>query len=154
MIDWHFVATLGIPALVVIVGWFLVHRLNARRDLAVRKREARLKALEAAYMRLATYMNRPIDKKAAEALETFVAELQLYGTPHQIQLMTQIVEGFKKPNFVVSYDGILEDLRNTIRKELNLEAVAGPIWWLRIEITQAAANPSLQPTDAPSARRG
>src|SRR5262245_41496986 len=103
-IDWRFVVILAVLAAVVVIGWFFVYQLNARRDLAIRKREARLKALEAAYMRLATTMNRAIDAKSVEALETFVAELQLYGTPKQIQLMAQIVEDFKKPNFVVSYD--------------------------------------------------
>ena len=121
-IDWRFAATIGIPATVIIAGWFFVHWLNARRDLMSRKREARLKALEAAYMRVATSSNRPFTDKSMDNLETFVSELQLYGTPRQIQLMTEIVEGFKKPNNTVSYDAILADLRDTIRKELNLVA--------------------------------
>ena len=127
-IDWRLVATIGFPTTVVVAGWFLVHWLNARKDLASRKREARLKALEAAYMRVATSSNRPITEKSADDLETFVSELQLYGTPRQIQLMSEIVEGFKKPNNIVSYDAILADLRDTIRKELNLEPVLGPVW--------------------------
>lgn len=131
-VDWRLVATIGIPASVVVAGWFLVHWLNGRRDLAIRKREARLKALEAAYMRLATSSNRPFTDKSMDDMETFVSELQLYGTPRQIQLMTEIVEGFKKPNNTVSYDAILADLRDTIRKELNLEPVSGAVWWLRL----------------------
>lgn len=49
-------------------------------------------------MRLATSSNRALDEPSQERLETFVAEIQLYGTPRQIQLMTQIVEAFRKPN--------------------------------------------------------
>lgn len=148
-IDWQLVATIGIPALIVVAGWFFAHWLNARRDLASRKREARLKALEAAYMRVATSSNRPLTGKLMDDLETFVFELQLYGTPRQIQLMTEIVEGFKKPNNVVSYDAILVDLRDTIRKELNLEPVLGPVWWLRLNREpKESANPPLN-TDAP-----
>jgi hypothetical protein len=145
MIDWNLVATIGIPALVIVVGWFFAHRLSASRDLATRRREARIKALEAAYMRIATSMNRPIDAEAIRLLETFVAELQLYGTPHQIQLMSEIVEGFKKPNKTVSYDPILEDLRDTIRKELKLEVVSGPVWWLRLTLVDTTPD-----KDAPS----
>ena len=131
-IDWRLIATVGIPSLVIVAGWFFVHRLNAQRDLAIRRREARLKALEAAYMRLATSSNRPLNDELKDELEKFVAEIQLYGTPRQIQLMTVLVEEFKKPNNRVSYDEILADLRDAIRKELNLEPVTGAVWWLRI----------------------
>ncbi len=131
-IDWRLVATIGLPATIVVLGWFLGHWLNARRELASRKREARLKALEAAYMRVANAGNRPLTEKLMDDLETFVSELQLYGTPHQIQLMSVIVEGLIKPNNAVSFDDILIDLRDSIRKELNLEPVPRPIWWLRL----------------------
>jgi hypothetical protein len=129
-IDWRLVATIGVPTLVVVAGWFLVHRLNAQRDLATRKREARLKALESAYMRIATSSNRPFTDKSMDDIETFVSEIQLYGTPRQIELMSAIVEGFKTRHGV-SYDDILADLRDTIRKELSLEPVTGPVWWFR-----------------------
>lgn len=129
-LDWKLI----IPAIVIIMGWFFVHWLNTRRDLAIRKREARLKALETAYMRLAIRSNRPsLTEKSMDDIETFVSELQLYGTPRQIQLMTEIVEGFKKPNNTVSYDAILADLRDKIREELNLEPISGAIWWLRFD---------------------
>lgn len=152
-VDWRLVATIGLPASVVIFGWFYVHKLNARRDLVSRKREARLKALEAAYMRIATSMNRPLDQKAMEAIETFVAEIQLYGTPRQVQLMQELVEAFKKPNFVVSYDALLEDLRDAIRQELTMEKIDGPVWWLRFGQTHivSSANPALQRTSPPPA---
>ena len=154
-IDWRLVATVGIPAVVVVAGWFFVHWLDARRDLASRKREARLKALEAAYMRVATSSNRPLTEKSMDDLETFVFELQLYGTPRQIQLMTEIVEGFKKPNNIVSYDTILVDLRDRIRKELNLEPVLGPVWWLRLnrepkESANSPPNPDAPTSGAPA----
>jgi hypothetical protein len=138
-IDWNLLLSIGIPAIVAIVGWFFVHKLNSTRELATRKREARLKAVETAYMRIATTMNRPLNEKSMEALETFVAEIQLYGTPRQIELMQIMVEEFKKPYFVVSYDALLEDLRDTIRNELNMEEVKGPIWWLRFNNSKEKA---------------
>lgn len=148
--DWRLFATIGIPAAIVVVGWFFAHWLTARRDLASRKREARLKALEAAYLRIATACNRPLTDKSKDDLETFVAEIQLYGTPRQIQFMTEIVEGLKKPNNVVSYDAILADLRDTIRQELSLEHVSGAVWWLRLNrgASEETANKPLNP-DAP-----
>ena len=150
-VDWRLVVTIGIPTAVIVGGWFFVHWLNARRDLAIRKREARLKALEAAYMRIATSSNRPLTNKRMDDLETFVSEIQLYGTPRQIQLMTEIVEGFKKPNNVVSYDAILVDLRDTIREELRLEPVSGRIWWMRFNrsASEGTADEAMQPTSPP-----
>lgn len=129
--NWTLVATIGIPGALVVAGWFLAHWLTARRELAAKRREARLKALEAAFMRIATSSNRPFSPEIIEKLETFVSEIQLYGTPVQIDLMAQVVEGFKRGE-PVSYDAILADLRNTIRKELRLEPVAGFVWWLRL----------------------
>src|SRR5712692_10467988 len=89
-IDWRLVATIGVPAIIVVAGWFLGHWLNARRDLAIRKREARLKALESAYMRIATSSNRPFTDKSMDDIETFVSEIQLYGTPRQVVLMSEM----------------------------------------------------------------
>lgn len=57
-IEWRLIATIGMSTVVIVAGWFVVHWLNARRDLASRKREARLKALVAAYMRIATSHSR------------------------------------------------------------------------------------------------
>lgn len=145
-IDCRQFASVGIPAFVAVIGWFYVHKLNAQRDLASKRREARIKALEAAYLRIATHMNRPLNDKAIEAIETFVAEIQLYGTPKQITLMQEIVEEFKKPNNVVYYDALLVDLRDTIRQELDMEKVSGLVWWLRFEnhTVENTANNSLK----------
>ena len=132
MINWDQAATLGIPAIVVIASWFSAHWLNTKRDVETRRHEARVKALEAAYMRIATSMNRPLSPEVVHSLETFVAEIQLYGTPHQVVLMSEIVKEFTKPNNIVYYDAMLENLRDTIRDELRFEPVSGPVWWLRL----------------------
>ena len=73
--DWRFAVTLVIPAVIVMVGWFLVHWLAARRDLASRKREARLKALETAYLRLAKAGNSALTEPLMDEIELFVSEV-------------------------------------------------------------------------------
>ena len=130
-IDWKLIATIGIPGAVVVAGWFLVHLLNARRDLAQRKRETRLKALETAYMRLANSGNRPLSDELMDELELFVSEIQLYGTPKQVELMGQVVEGLKVPGSTVDFNPILMNLRDSIRSELKLEPLKGGVWWFR-----------------------
>jgi hypothetical protein len=131
-------APIGIPGTLVVLGWFFAHSLTARRELASRRREARLKALEAAYMRLATSSNRNLSPELIEKLETFVSEIQLYGTPRQVILMGELVETFKnmKPGIPVPLDVLLADLRDTIRAELKLEPLAGNVWWLRLKLPE------------------
>lgn len=140
--NWTLAATIGIPGALVAAGWFLAHWLTARRELTAKRREARLKALEAAYMRIATSSNRPLSPEIVEKLETFVSEIQLYGTPLQIELMGHVVEGFKRGE-VVSYDAILVDLRNTIRKELRLEPIDGAVWWFRLTPNSVILQPGI-----------
>ena len=142
--DWKLIATVGVPGIIIVAGWFFAHWLTTRRELAARRREARLKALEAAYMRIATSSNRPLTDESIEKLETFVSEIQLYGTPKQILLMQKMVEDFKQPG-TVSHDAILADLRDTIRQELELEPVQGSVWWLRLN------RPAVARTEASSA---
>ena len=142
----------GIPGLLVVAGWFLAHWLTARRELAAKRRESRLRALEAAYMRIATSSNRPLTSEIIERIETFVSEIQLYGTPRQVELMGEIVHAFKKPNNTVYYDVLLADLRDTIRHELRLEAIKGYVWWVRIPPPSAAegALPTIGTPESPS----
>ena len=144
--NWTLISTVGIPGALVVAGWFLAHWLTARRELTSKRREARLKAVEAAYMRIATSSNRPISPDIAEKLETFVSEIQLYGTPHQLELMGALVESFKRGE-AVSYDEILVSLRDTIRKELRLEPAKGPVWWFRLTPNPVLSQPAAMPAE-------
>jgi hypothetical protein len=134
LIDAKTVVSVGIPALIAVLSWFLVNWLSARREQANRRREARVKALEQAYLRLANSSNRPITDNVIADLETFVAELQLYGSPHHLSLMQQIVDQFVHPPATkrVDFDPLLVALRDSLREELRLEKVHGTVWWLRI----------------------
>lgn len=148
--DWKLAFTLGVPALVAAVGWIIGHWLNSRRELSNRRREARLKGLETAYMRIAMFAHRELDDTYKAEFEKFVAEIQLYGTPKQIKLMGEIVEAFVRRNPVVSLDAILEDLRNTLRAELRMEAATGPVWWYRFKMPgEAGAQQVLEGSTSP-----
>jgi hypothetical protein len=122
--NWSLAATIGVPGALVVVGWFFAHWLTARRDLAAKRREARLRALEAAYMRLATSCNRELTPDLVEKIETFVAEIQLYGTPHQIDLMAGIVDGFKQPTFNVPTTRFLQTSETRFEASFALKQLA------------------------------
>ncbi|MDP3226937.1 MAG: hypothetical protein Q8N13_03055 [Acidovorax sp.] len=140
-INWTLAASIGIPSVLVIAGWFFAHLLTARRELASKRRADRLRALEAAYMRIASSSNRPLTSETIERIETFVSEIQLYGTPRQVTLMSEAVKEFLKPRYKVDWDPLLADLRDTIRSELRLEAVTGSVWWLRMPVPPAKLTP-------------
>jgi hypothetical protein len=132
-IDWHFIFNLGIPALIGVAGWFFAHLLTASREKKTQRRNARITALEKAFMRLAKCSNTHLNDDSAEELERFVAEIQLYGTPHQIALMEQLGQGLhNQASGTASFDSLLEDLRDQLRNELGLEPQRGRVWTLRI----------------------
>jgi hypothetical protein len=134
IIDLRLLISVGIPALIAVAGWFFGHWLNARRELANRRRDLRLKGLEAAYNRISMASNRNWTPELEIEFEKFVAEIQLYGTPRQIELMTKIVRAFVQKEQSVSFDPLLEDLRDALRKELRMEQVKGPVWWYRFKL--------------------
>jgi len=134
LIDLRLALTLGIPAIIAVVGWIVGHWLNSRRELSNRRREARLKGLEVAYNRLAMAAVRDWTDEHKLEFERFVAEIQLYGTPRQVTLMTQLVDAFNRHEKSISFDSLLEDLRNALRAELRMEPVTGPVWWYRFNL--------------------
>lgn len=134
LIDVGLALTLGFPALVAVLGWIVGHWLNSVRERNNRRREARLIGLESAYKCLSMISNRDMTATHEYEFERFVSEILLYGTPKQVQLMTELVEAFIRRDKIISFDLLLEDLRNTLRKELKMEKVAGPIWWYRFKL--------------------
>ena len=160
LLDLRTIVSVGIPALVAVIGWFFGHWLNSRREQVTRRREARIKAIEKAYLRLAGSSNRPLNDDVINDLETFVAELQLYGTPDQLLLMQRLVDQFIHPTSDgrVDFDPLLIALRDSLRTELQLERVEGAVWWLRIakgsprELAPvgsvASSSPSIERPDA------
>lgn len=136
LIDLRLALTLGIPALIAVIGWIVGHWLNAKRELVNRRRDARLKGLEAAYKCLALAAIREWTDEHKVEFERFVAEIQLYGTPNQVKMMTMLVQAFDRQESSISFDPLLEDLRNTLRTELRMEPVSGPIWWYRFSLPE------------------
>jgi hypothetical protein len=153
-LDWKLILSILIPGVLVILGWFIAHFLTSKREFKARRREARVKGLEAAYMRVASSSNREMTEEVMEKLETFVSEIQLYGTPRQVQLTRKLVADYVSKIPLVSFDSILEDLRDSLRKELQLEPVdtldgIKGISWLRF--ARPNSSPSVLPSVSASA---
>ena|SRR5712692_852308 len=120
-----------VSAVVVIVGWYVVHYLSGRRDQANKRRDLRVQYLIEAYRRLEFAGNRPLTKEVAPEFEKAIADIQLFGTPKQVELAQAFALGFAESG-IHSLDPLLNELRQELRKELNLEPVEPNIKYLRI----------------------
>jgi hypothetical protein len=128
-------ASLLITAIVAILGWAVIHRLSMRRDLVNKRRELRVQYLIEAYRRLEFVGNRPLTRELGPEFEKAIADVQLFGTPRQVELAREFALGFAKSG-THALDPLLNELRNNLRNELNLEPVQGNITYLRIRFDE------------------
>ena len=110
----------AVPALVAVVGWFAGHQFNVYRDRITKRRDLRIQYLLEAYRRLESAANRP-DKTEAQALdfESAVADIQLLGTPEQIEATIKYLRQHASEGGAL-IDDVLASLRDDLRKELGL----------------------------------
>jgi len=119
-----------IPLASAVVGGLVVHLLSGRRDRANKRKEQRVTYLIEAYRRLEE-CSQQFGVAARGKLESAVADIQLFGTPRQVDLVQRFASDFAaKGN--ASLDELLADLRTDLRAELNLEAVPENVVHLRI----------------------
>ena len=107
---------------IVVLGWSYVHRKSAERDLVNKRRELRVEYLINAYRRLESASNRPATKETFAEVEKAMADIQLFGTRTQVELVREFCFKFVE-NRTGSLDQLLNDLRKDLRKEPTLESV-------------------------------
>lgn len=130
-----------IAVLVALVGWVIVHTLNGRRDRNNKRRELITQYLVEAYRRLERSTGHGKNNGVHDAVsfvvdvETSIADIQLFGTPKQVELVRNFAiefnRSFRTPEGV-SIQELLEDLRRELRRELNLEPVPDSLIHLRL----------------------
>jgi hypothetical protein len=128
--DIELLVSLLITSVVVIIGWFIAHWLSSKRDQENKRRDLRVQYLIEAWRKLENASNRYDNTQLAD-LETAIADIQLFGSPKQIDLAIQFVENFVNTK-TGSLDELLNELRQSLRNELNLEAVSKNTHHLRI----------------------
>jgi hypothetical protein len=96
------------------------------------RRELQLGYRIEAYRRLERATNRPFDRDAAATLESAVADIQLLGSPQQVEMARDFAREFAA-NRAASVEDLLESLRNNLRHELRLPAVPRGVLSLRAE---------------------
>lgn len=120
-----------ITSLITIFGWYVLHKLTKKREQENKKKNLRVDYLIDAWSKLEYGSNRDIDEKEfVEYFEKPIAMIQLFGTLNQIDLAQKVAEEIKN-NRQVSLDAILEELRNDLRSELNLERAKSKMKYIR-----------------------
>ena len=125
--NYQLLLPLLVTTIVVIIGWIVGHKLNARRDRINKHLDLRLQFLVAAYRKLAYSAGRKLeqDSQAARDQEEAFADIQLFGTQDQInQLLSSMTPGG-------DISSVLNMLRDELRNELHLPPVKGNVKWVR-----------------------
>lgn len=121
-----------VTVFVALSGWYVVHRLTAWRDRVNHRRQLKTQYLIDAYRRLANAANRPPNPNSPffRNMETAIADIQLFGTNKDIDLVCTFLKDFSQNN-QASLDPLLLVLRNQLRDELGYEKVFENVRWFR-----------------------
>ena len=128
--NWQLLFPLLVTSIVTMVGWYILHHLARKRDFENKKKELRINYLIEAWRKLEHSVNRK-NEDPTHDVEKSIADIQLFGTAKQIELAIKVVTDLVN-NKNASLDDILEELRQDLRKELNLEKVSSRIQIFRL----------------------
>lgn len=129
--DWKWFIQIAITAVVALVSGWIGHRLSSKRDLTNERRKLRTTYLLDAYRKLENASNRP-GNDHLKIFESAIADIQLLGSPRQVNLARQFAIGMSEDS-TAPLDDLISDLRQSLRHELELEPVSEKILYLRVE---------------------
>jgi hypothetical protein len=132
-----------LPVLLAVAGWIVGHWLNARRDLANKRRELRVRYLVDAWRSIEKAANRA-DRDATRGLEEALADVQLFGTSEQAAAAAATAREMAGTG-VASVSKLLEELRADLRRELYLGPASGNLIHLRVTYPPTKELPSTPP---------
>ena len=128
---WTLFSQIAGTLLVAVVGGWLGHSLSALRDRENDRRKQRLDYLLEAYRRLESASNRdPMGPHWAK-IESAVADIQLLGSAVQAELARTFAQSMARDG-TAPLDPLIQELRQSLRKEMGLEAVAANVVFLRV----------------------
>ncbi len=133
--SWVTLGTGFVATAALVIGWFLNSRLTSNRDDTNRRHQMVTGYLIEAYDELTMASNRDLTPEFARMMESAVAKIQLFGTPEEIQAVHAFLDEWQRPQPDGrprgSLDPLLLLLRNSLRQEISLPAVAGQVRWIR-----------------------
>lgn len=120
-----------VPALVALVVVALTHLFSIYRERENKRREQRIGYLVSVFRALSKANHHPRLYEVAGEVEQAVADLQVFGTPEQVRLARNFATELGTIQ-EASMDALLNELRDSLRKELGREPVPGNVVWLKI----------------------
>jgi hypothetical protein len=125
--------------IVAMVGWIVVHRLNAERDLKNNRLALRTQYLLDIYRKLERSCGKAVTREMADEIEIALADLQLLGSADQVRMALQYIAAHGSRELSgINVGPIMEAIRSSLRKELGLEPVAEPVSHLRLHLASEA----------------
>jgi hypothetical protein len=110
---------LVVTSLVTVIGWFALNYFANKSDRINRQKDLRINFLIQAYRDIGMASSRDIQSEHYKKLELAFHDIQLFGTTSQIEKLHNALSGWhSKP--AVSVEVLLSDLRDDLRKEMNL----------------------------------
>jgi hypothetical protein len=117
---------------VAVLGWLVAHYFTAKRDVASKRRELRLKYLIDAYQVLTNEIShRQPNNERTQLLENLLSDIQLYGSLQQVELAKTLADDASTGGDF-ELDPLINCLRDDLRDELNLCKIPDNVKWLRL----------------------
>jgi hypothetical protein len=123
------IVKITVPILIAVTGWVLGHWFNSKRDLRNKKREIIIQFNLDTFVLLSNAVHRD-NNDYNHQIEEALSKIQLLGTSRQALLARQIATDIADKG-VADMDELLNDLRMSIRNELELEGINENYKWLR-----------------------
>jgi len=128
-------STLNIIVYVIIAifGWLIVHFFTNRSNKLQTRRDLKVEHLISAYRILTNEIShRQLTLERELLLENILTDIQLFGSKKQIILAKDLIDEVGLGN-EFQLDPLINSLRNSLRKELDLSFVDGNVRWLRFK---------------------
>jgi hypothetical protein len=134
--NWPLFIPLLATASIAVIGWFAAHWFAASRDRTNKRRDMRLSRLIDAYNALERSAHRPFIGDRADAVSDAMADVQLLGSPAQVELAQKLVMELASRQGV-DWQPLLLSIRDEIRVELRLAKLPAILRHLRVDAPPA-----------------
>lgn len=128
----NFNLELLIGSIIVVVGWLISHYFSQKRDAKNKRKEIVLDFLIRSYRILSNDISNreitTIDSKYK--FECLISDLQLFCSIKQVELAKNIALEMRTTGNG-NLDELINDLRDSLREELNLNNVKGNVEYIR-----------------------
>ena len=123
-----------IPLTSAIVGGLIVHFLTLRRDRLQSRRDFYTRYLVEAFNVITSNSGRKKGEFEHRKFEDALSVIQLFGNQKQINLALDVAKELVDRKEVVNLVPLLSELRKSLRNELELEKVEGPVKSFRFNL--------------------